>query len=96
MWAAGLSIKMEQAKRLELIRILLQALGDQLSYFDLVSLDALGNALDAETLDRHTPDGCGPCLTALASPRKGRASGGLGRGSEPNAATDEGKSEGTK
>ena len=87
---------MEQAKRLELIRVLLQALGEQLSYFDGVSIDALGDALDNEnpSLDGRTPDRCGPCLSDLASPRKGRASGGLGRGDEPSAATDAVKPEG--
>jgi hypothetical protein len=49
-----------------------------------------GRNAEAETLDRRAPDGGGPCLTALASPREGRALGGLGRGDGPPADTERG------
>jgi hypothetical protein len=37
---------MERAKRLELIRVLLEALSREISYFSALSADALGDALD--------------------------------------------------
>ncbi len=40
-------VEMERAKRLELIRVLLEALNREISYFGHLSADALGDALDA-------------------------------------------------
>ena len=75
---------MERAKRLELIRVALQVVEEQLRYLKEAAEDTLGSTpADVESFGRRTPDGGGPCLTALAAPRKGRALGGLGRGSEP-------------
>ena len=87
--------KMEQAKRLELIRILLQALGEQLGYFDGISLDALGAALDEEnpSLDRREPGQPDSGSPSGSSPQGACLDGSGGRENEPppNLRTDEAK-----
>ena len=86
---------MEQAKRLELIRVLLQALEEQLSYFVGVSLDALGDALDEENPSlggrkQDQPDHGSP---SCSSPQGTCLDGSGGREGEPDVTTE---SEGAK
>jgi hypothetical protein len=89
---------MEQAKRLELIRVLLEGVEEQIGYLDEGERNAPIDALRevAERLARHKPDGSAPALTALAPPRKGRALGGLGRRQQAAACTRDSKAEGSR
>lgn len=87
--------EMEQAKRLELVRVLLEGVEEQIGYLDADERNAPIDALRevAERLGRRKQDGSAPALTALAPPRKGRALGGLGRRGTADAHTQDSHTE---